>query len=119
MPFYCYTNDKGETVERMYRIGKQPSAISVQGKLYRRDIGAEHAGFKNTPGNWPYENDMGPFCCHASERKQLEQNLAASGVPTRVTERGNCIIESNDHRNRLMRLYGYHDKDACYRQRTR
>lgn len=112
MPIYCYTNDKGETVERVYRIGKQPTAISVKGQLYRRDIGAEHGGFQDTPGNWPKASfNMGN---HPSQRKELATFLEAKGVPTEVNKQGDPVLRSRDHRRQVMKALGMYDRDAGY-----
>lgn len=114
MPVYCYTNKSGKTIERIYRIGKAPDTIKVDGSRYARNIAVEHLGFKNTPGNWPQVNDVGGLCCHPSERSQLIEYLAGQGVPTHVNKNGDCVLESRTHRKQVMKAMGYFDKSGGY-----
>lgn len=112
MPIYCYTNDKGETVERVYRIGKQPKAIYVQGVLHHRDISAEHGGFQDTPGTYPKASfNMGN---HPSQRQELASYLEAKGVPTEVNIHGDPVLRSRGHRRDVMKALGMFDRDAGY-----
>lgn len=114
MPTYCYTSKNGKTIEEVFPVGKAPSTIKRDGVRYARDIGAEHVGHRNTPGNWPMVNDMGDFCCHPSERVQLMQKLEAAGVPTYVNQNGDCVMESRAHRKKLCQVYGVYDKAGGY-----
>lgn len=41
MPTYCYTNDRGETVERYYAPESAPLSVIENGERYDRDLRAE------------------------------------------------------------------------------
>jgi hypothetical protein len=81
-----------------------------------RDYAAEYSGRKRYPGNWPQMSDaMG---VPSFQEKEFFEATEKAGCPT-LCKNGQAVIESNEHRNRLMEFCGMHDMDACYRQRTK
>lgn len=118
MVFFCFTND-GQTIKREFRMGKAPASIRCGGKRYVRDIPAEHRGDPPKKNPWPKKSDaLGVL---HSQIGEAAQHLAEEGVPTQFTNdgTGRCVVESNEHQNRIMEVLGIHDRDACYRQRAK
>jgi hypothetical protein len=127
MPVFCYTwteRRRGQkpltrTVRRTFSIGRARVRIQVGGKCYVRDIPAEWAGRPDANACWPKKSDaLGVLHSQVGE---AAEHLADNGVPTQFCQdgTGRCIVESNDHQNRIMRVLRIHDRDACYSQRTR
>lgn len=120
MPTYCYTNDaSGQTVERFFSMEKAPRRVRVAGKSFTRDIGAEHGaarGRRRGVKLWPQTSlAMGVA---PSGIKARQAQLRARGVHAEFSERGDCVVESNTHRNKLMKAMGVGDCDAGYGQKA-
>src|SRR5690606_12804821 len=113
MPFFCYTHERsGETIEKLFPCGQAPAQIRENGKTYRRDLAAEHRGFRDTPGNWPrYSRAMGVG------RTQIEQATkfyASRGVPVEFNRRGDIKIYDRAHERRVMEAGGFCHWNAGY-----
>ena len=66
---------------------------------------------------WPYYCDA--MAVHPAQVHAEAERLAAAGIPTQFNARdGRPEVRDNQHRNKLLAFYGYHDKDACYGQRS-
>lgn len=79
---------------------------------------AERARRINTQSSsgWPYSSDalgVGP-----DQIKEAGDSLAAAGIPTSFDKEGGLIVESRDHRNKVMGHLGMFDKDAGYGDRA-
>jgi hypothetical protein len=81
-----------------------------------RDYAAEFSGSKSYPGNWPQQSTA--LGVPSFQEKQFTEFCEKAGCPTEF-KNGTATVRGNDHRNRLMKLFGMHDKDACYRQRVK
>lgn len=112
MPTYCYVNKSGKVVERIYPIGKAPSTIKLDGSRYARCIAVEHAGFRNTPGNWPQKTTMSGVL--PSQANELRDFLQRKGVPTEVCKDGEMILRDRAHRKQVHQALGYYDRDGGY-----
>ncbi len=112
MPIYCFTNLKGETIERMHSIVNIPKRITQSGVWYERDIAAEHGQFRNTPGNWPKVTELDGVCSH--QAKDLHDYLQKKGVPTEVRPDGSMVLRDREHRRRVNAARGLHDMDGGY-----
>jgi hypothetical protein len=117
MPIYCYTTKDGETREEQFRMGKAPTTVRFpDGRVGRRDLVAEHRGFRHTPGNWPqvsYSLSVKPW-----QREEATKKLTALGVPTEFNAQGLPVFRSKGHRNAHLRARGAADMDACYGDAT-
>ena len=116
MAVFCYISEDGTAAgERFVRPGKTPPRfIVIGGKRCYRDLQAEQSGMRGGLGCWP-------MCSNAirylpSRKQEYEQLMASHGVTATLNERGQAVIESNQHRNEIMKVLGVHDKDAGYSQ---
>jgi hypothetical protein len=127
MVTFCYTRfirhkrfaTLAKTVERQFPVGKAPATVIICGDRYKRDIPAEWEGRRIKNACWPKKSDaLGVLHSQVGE---AAEHLADNGVPTQFCQdgTGRCIVESNQHQNRIMEVLGIHDRDACYSQRTR
>lgn len=122
MPSYCFECEDGEIVEltmpwtELFRRRRKDGTVRLgDGRIARRCWGAEHAGFKDTPGAWPQtSNAMG---CRPDEVDGMNRKMVEFGIDVRFNTRGAAEIASNQARNDLLRAEGKHDLDAAYRQR--
>lgn len=127
MGVFCYTSirrHRGKrpvrtTYERVFPCGKAPTFIRVNGRRCLRDIPAEWARRKDITGNWPMKSDaLGVL---DSQVDEAAKHLADHGVPTEFTKdgTGRCIVESRQHRNKIMEVLHIHDRDAGYGDRAK
>lgn len=114
MPTYCFTNCKGETIERFYEVNDvRPEKIRVGRMIYRRDMAAELG--QRRPGrcaNWPMKSDA-----LGVAEDQIEEATAEArrcGVPTEFTKDGRAILTSAKHRKQYAELYGMYDRNGGY-----
>lgn len=114
MPTYCYSNDN-LTVEDVFPMGEAPKSVTRGGKLFFRDINAEHQGMRG--GNaWPmYSRSLGVTPKHIPE---AAADLAKAGIAADFNKQGRLKINDNGHRNQVMAHYDAGDLDAGYSQRT-
>ncbi len=113
MPTYCYTTpDETETIEEVFSVGKAPAKVRRNGKVYERDIAAEHQGHQDTPGNWP-------MYCDASgvHPDQIPEAIAAAkrrGVTIEFSKDGRAKLNDNGHRTKYHYAAGLFDRDGGY-----
>ncbi len=113
MPTYCYTTpDETETIEEVFSVGKAPAKVRRNGKVYERDIAAEHQGSQDHGGQWP-------ILCDASgvHPDQVPEAMAVAkrkGVPTTFTRDGRAILRDRAHRVAYHRAVGLFDRDGGY-----
>jgi hypothetical protein len=119
MPVYIFNVIKtGQSVERLMTVDELLKCKVAEGQymlpegLAVRDHGAEHGGFKHSPGNWPMYSDAAGV--HPSQAKQASEDCAAKGVPTRFDSEGRAIFESRGHRKAFLRAHGMVDKSGGY-----
>ncbi len=116
MPQYCYTSSEGQTVERLFSMGKAPRTVTEGDICFVRDIPAEWDGRRNSD---PYPKLSDALGVLGSQASEASRHLHEQGVPTEFTSDGRCVVESNSHQNRIMEALGMHDRDACYSQRAK
>jgi hypothetical protein len=100
-------------------MGRAPKCVRSRGKCYARNIAAEWKGRRDNDACWPKLSDaLGVL---HSQIGEAGDHLAECGVPTQFANdgTGRCIVESNQHQNRIMEALGIHDRDACYSQRAK
>ena len=112
MPLCCFTRAKtGETIERFVKPGTK--WIRHRGKIYRRDIVAEHGGRKQ--GNcalWPKVSwAAGVHPDQVDEAKAFDRKM---GVPTDYTSDGEPILTSHKHRREYLKIHKLIDRSAFY-----
>src|SRR3989339_1012131 len=96
MPRYCFTNDEDFTICRFYPMGKAPKKFILGGKVFKRNIRAEHVNVKHTPGNWPFESDAAGV--HPDQIKEAFEHSVRIGIPTQFTSDGRAIFTGKKHR---------------------
>lgn len=119
MPSFCYTNRQGDTIERVFRMGRARKSVVVDGVRYQRNIPAEWGTRRGSGTPWPMKSDaLGVLHNQVDE---ASEHLLSVGVPTSFTDdgTGRCIVESRQHRNQIMAALGMHDRDAGYGDRAR
>jgi len=113
VPWYCFTTDDGETLERECPMRRIPRKITLDdGRVAVRDRRAELCDFKNTPGNWPMKSLA--LGCHPRQREEYYEFTKKHGVPTHIDERGDAIIPDRTHRKKLAQLFKCVDYDGGY-----
>jgi len=112
MPRYCFTDQDGNTICRFYPMAKVPRQFTLAGKVFKRNISAEHSDIKHTPGNWPLESDAAGV--HPDQIAEARQHSIKAGVPTEFTPDGRAIFTSRKHRKDYCRAIGLHDRNGGY-----
>lgn len=107
MPVYCYEDDDGDLVERVFRVGCAPRRIEINGRLYHRIV--ESVSVPSSRG-WP-------MVCKASgvspeDASKLRDYLKRRGVPTEVSSDGDPIYTSANHRKAALKARGLHDNNS-------
>ncbi len=81
MPVYIFSADDSEQTEIVMSARQDiPKTVRKYGKVFKRDIAAEHGGFQDTPGNWPQLSESAG--CMPNQRKEFEARMSALGCPT-------------------------------------
>jgi hypothetical protein len=112
MPYYCFTDDQDNTISRFYRMGKAPKQVKLGGVVFKRNIRAEHAGTKHTPGNWPLKSDAAGV--HPNQIKEAHAHSVKIGIPTQFTPDGRAIFTGRKHRKDYCRAIGLHDRNGGF-----
>ena len=112
MPRYCYSSH-GEVIERPFPMGEAKQWVRHNGKRFRRDIRAEHAGFRNTPANWPMHSQAMGVDVHLIP-EAMEADKAAGAPIDYHPETGDAIYTTRDQRKRHCESLGVHDKNGGY-----
>jgi hypothetical protein len=127
MGLYIFTCEQcGRSYERVADANKLPDNFRLghanpcengdcSGSAYR-DLCGEIRDFRDTPGNWPMASNA--LAVHGSQVSEAIREADAAGVPTRFDAQHRPVFESNDHRNRYLRLRGAIDMDAGYGQES-
>lgn len=107
MPIYCYETESGKIIERVFKIGKAPLFIRVDGEKIKRSWRSERVGVPATSG-WP-------ITCYASgvnarDAQKLRDHLAKKGVPTEVTPDGDPVYTDARHRHKALKARGLIDR---------
>jgi len=109
MPYYCYSSEESDVVEKYFPMGDAPKSIRVKGKTLKRDFRAEHMPRPAGTG-WP-------MVCYASgvnaeQAGELRDFLGKNGCPTEVTNGGDPIYTSASHRKKALKLRGMYDRSS-------
>lgn len=112
MPRYCFKNEDGDVIARVYRMGKAPKSFTLKGKKFTRDIRSEHCSHVSVAGNWPQHSDAAGVA--VSQIKDASRKMAEAGCPTEFDSQGRAIFTSRGHRNRALRVMGMYDRNAGY-----
>ncbi len=120
MPCYCFRReDNGELVELVMSVSEMErrcaddySIILEDGVRATRDVRTEHAGFKNTPGNYPYWSDaMGVHPSQIAKQKAVDARM---GFKTEFRHDGAVKITDKTMRRRYLHAHGFHDRNGGY-----
>lgn len=114
MPIYCFTDeDSCRTISRFFHMTDDiPETVSEGGVLYRRDLQAEHGGFRHAPGIWPKESYAAGV--HPAQIEEAHKKSLELGVPTEFSPNGDAIFRDRAHRKRYLKAVGLRDNDAGY-----
>jgi len=113
MASFCYSNN-GDVIVLDFSCGGAPGQTRIDGKIWKRDIAAEHApGRGQITGKWPIHSDaagVGPG--------QVDEAMAEAkklGVPTEYDRKTGCaIFTDRKHRKKFCRAHGLHDNDGGF-----
>lgn len=130
MPSYCFKTEDGDILERVFRMGEAPEAITFypkelgkQKEVAVRDYGAEGVtgtvvGTANpTRANqrpkrpWPMAPCVGSGV-HPSQAQELRDHLAERGCRTEVTPSGDPIYTSAAHQKKALKIRGFRNKKS-------
>lgn len=109
MPVYCFMTEEGVILDQVFPIGKAPRQIRVNGKVARRNYGAERKGIPASKG-WPLTCVASGV--NANQAGELRSFLASKGVPTEVTRDGDPVYRDAVHRKKALKARGLFDKKA-------
>lgn len=112
MPRYCFTDNEGNTVCRVYPMAKIPKKITLGKTVFYRNIRAEHTDVRHTPGNWPMKSDAAGV--HPDQIQEAYQHSVKVGIPTEFTPDGRAVFTSRKHRRDYCRAIGLHDRNGGY-----
>lgn len=103
MPEYCFTSDKGKTIERMFTMSTVPPEVVENGVIYKRDFSAEHRGQARGGAGWP----MVSFCNGVLPRQipEAQKILQEHGCPTEYTPQGKPIWTSRNHKLKFAKVF--------------
>ncbi len=112
MAIFCYLDEDEVGHELHFPCGEAPEELQLKnGKRAKRNRAAE-LYTKTAPSKrgWPMECYASGV--HPNQANELRNHLQKKGVPTTVTENGDPVYESKEHRKRALRARGMFDKDA-------
>ena len=112
MPFYCYSLN-GEVIEEMFPLGQAPEKIERDGKVYERDIVADHHDFRNAnKANYPYESMALGVPVHGIPERI--EHLKRNGIknPQFNKRTGAYVVTGRDQFIRAMKACRMHDRDS-------
>ena len=109
MPAYCYKTLTGRVIDRVFRVGKAPQRIRVDGQVAVRSIVDEHKMFPSTRG-WPLVCVASGV--HPDQAGELRSYLRGHGVPTDVTPDGDPVYRNPAHRKKALKARGMHDRNS-------
>lgn len=113
MPVYCFTNARGETIDRFYELGACPEKVRIGKLIYRRDMVAEFGGRpKASCATWPMVSDAAG--CSPEQVEESREEARRNGVPTEFTKAGQAIFTSARHRKAYCEMYGLYDRNGGY-----
>lgn len=108
MPIYCYRTTDGEVSEKQFPLGGAPEKVRVGRKVARRDYQAENTKVPVTRG-WPMEPCIGSGV-NAAQAQELRDFFQKHNCPTEVVD-GDPVYRDKNHRDRALKLRGYHDRN--------
>lgn len=122
MPTYCYRDPKGNIHEVTMSVAeKEACEVTIDDKQYytlesgvtcERDMIAEHMGFRNTPGTYPYYSDaMG---VHPDQIPECRDYLSKRGVNAQFHPDGRVLVESKGQRKAMAEARGFYDRNGGY-----
>lgn len=125
MPFYCFTTENGQTVERLIQGGcEDPSKIPEKVKAINdetgewawayRDMAAEHGGRKATEcTNWPKVCDASGF--NEDQYEEVKADIEQSGMTgVEALPTGQMKYHSNKARRSYLHRAGLVDRSSFY-----
>ena len=113
MPIYCFSDDRGNVVERFHEIGKCPRKIRIKGRTYRHDLGAEHSGFRNTPGTYPMVSEAAGVA--PDQVPEMMRQCKAAGISgMRFDSTGAAVFADKSIRKRFCEMRGLYDRNGGY-----
>ena len=108
MPIYCYTNNDGDGLEEVFRMGDAPQSIERDGKIWTRNYTAEHST-KHRPGaGWPMKPCVSTGV-NAVQAQDLRDFYRKHGETIEVSSSGDPIYTSQRQMNRDLKLRGFRD----------
>jgi len=115
MAFFCYTSKDGKTIEEEFPMGKAPSMVVRELKVYRRDVAAEHRGRIGChANNWPQvADDLG---VHPHQVEQENRTFAEMGLSKYAGYLPNGQIKYKSPRSKkiVCETLRYYDRNGGY-----
>jgi len=111
---YCYTDKRGVTVEIVRPMGLAPSTIRRKGKIYHRDIAAEHSDVSS--GNaWRCGLVSTAMAVLPKQIGRLRRYLQSQGIKNpEINASGKPVFRSRSERRAHARARGFVDYDGGY-----
>ncbi len=118
MPTYCYSTKAGQTVERVYPMGKAPARVRAGAQWADRDLGAEHGcPTRHSPkidGKVILSSSMGVHPRQVAELKAFYKKRLGYAVGVAPDGRVELPARSSKRRKEICLARGFHDFDAGY-----
>lgn len=119
MPVYCYRTEDGEKVELLMTVSERNRrerdwiVVLDDGRKAKRDLRAEHGGFKANISGWPMKCDAAGV--HPDQAKEAYDESVRMGTPTEFDRTtGQAVFRDRAHRRDYLRSVGLHDRDGGY-----
>lgn len=108
MPIYCYTNDRGQTIEWLCRIAYIPQKLFCGGMLFLRDLAAEFRGGPKSGSAWNKHYSMG-MMVHPDDVAATQKEAIAKGLGhVEFNADGQPHMTSKKFRKKYAKeMYGY------------
>lgn len=113
MPYYSYTSEKGDTIERFFSVDDHPETIVHEDVFYDRDVAADFRDRKPVAASWPRWSDAAGV--GVDQVKEAYDESVAAGCPVEYCkETGRAKFESLSHQRRALKAMGLRDRSAFY-----
>jgi hypothetical protein len=101
------------------KLAGDDGSMVIDGVRWERDFQAELGVTADRYADpWAGGCEMLSAAVHRQQVKELGDKLAAHGCPAEFSHRHAPIATSRSHRNKILKVMGFYDRDAGYSDRT-
>ena len=110
MPTYCFESKNGSHAHRMYSVSKCPRRITVDGRVFRKNIICPHADRRAGTGQakWPIYSESAAV--HPSQIAEAIEFNKQRGCPTDFDQHGRPVWRDAGHKRKFLRANKFFEK---------